>query len=96
MIKEPMVIPTTATTKFIKAIIKHQPLTISGQDVINYLGLTSRQGFIQLTLRLEKIGLINIERNKPLPNTYTLTKDEETLGKYHYFLKDKVILSLVD
>jgi hypothetical protein len=94
--KEPMIINTKATTRFLKAIIKHEPLTISGADIIDYLGLTSRQGFISLSKRLEGVGLVSIVRNKPLPNTYTVTKDREILKKYAYLLKNKVKLSLVD
>lgn len=94
--KEPIVVNTKATTRLLKAIIRHQPLTISAEDTIKYLGLTSRNGFIQLTKRLERIGLIDISRNKPLPNTYTITKDKKVLEKYHYLIKGKVELSLED
>lgn len=95
-IKTPIIMNTPATVKFLQAVQKHQPLMASGLDVIKYLGLTSRSGFTALTKRLEDAGIIIVERNRPLPNSYTLTEDDKTLKKYAYLLKNKLKLSLVD
>jgi|GEM_PF-5193835 hypothetical protein len=89
-------INTTATTRFLQAIKKYEPLTIAAEDTLKYLGLTSRNGMIALGKRLEAIGLITITRNRPMPNTYSMSKDSEVLEKYQYLLKPKVVLSLGD
>jgi len=71
-------------------------MTIAAEDTFKYLGLTSRNGVIALGKRLEAIGLITITRNRPMPNTYSMSKDPEVLEKYEYLLKPKVVLSLAD